>query len=161
MPGRVGQFVKEGAVVFLRSFIPEQVGDSNTVKPRRVASPGASYFNRWTVRHGELNCLGGFNGVMLLPGCFIRCRNSYALALLHVEYGVVAEHGQAFLAIFGLWVFLLVNLPEDDRRAFLALADTSPKLLSLEEGQPVGRAESGASQEEAINALVVPPGSQV
>jgi len=52
MPGGVGQFVKEGGIVFFGPLIPEKVRNPNTVTRRGVASPGSSDFHGRPIRHG-------------------------------------------------------------------------------------------------------------
>ena len=78
-----------------------------------------------------------------------------ALALVGIEDRIVAKDRKSLLSVFGAFVFLFVNLPEDNRGALFAFAHVSAHVLSLLEGHPERRGVGRTGKQEGIYALIV------
>ena len=79
-----------------------------------------------------------------------------ALALLDVEHGVVAKHDRLPLDSVSVCVFgfARADLPEDNPRAVLALADVATAFRGLLVGQPVRRAVAIAGQQKHVDSAI-------
>jgi hypothetical protein len=101
--------------------------------------------NLWRVGHCGDDPFGSFDGVVLVR---LDCRNLVEdrlrqFALFEVEHAIISEQEPSSRLPVGLLgvevsgaLLRIVNLPENDDRTFLALADVSAQFVSLAHRQP-------------------------
>src|SRR5258708_28989676 len=99
---------------------------------------------RWRVRHGRYYLFARLNRTVGMRLLQKGCRDVDSFRLRQIEHAVITEQKRPrglFRAVLRGRLSLVANLPEDDGRRLLALANSPAQLRCLIESKPKSRWE--------------------